>query len=112
LNPHHVDGNGISWESASVRLTATEITAIREEIGRLDAKAVIYLFGSRVDDTARGGDIDLLVISDTLGFRDELRLRRRIFDRIGCQQLDLVVRRRNQLDEPLAAIAQETGIKL
>ena len=95
-----------------MRLTAQESTAIREEVGRLDPKAEVYLFGSRVDDTARGGDVDLLVLSDRLGFRDVLRLRTGILDRIGWQQLDLVVRRRNQLDEPLAAIAQETGVKL
>jgi predicted nucleotidyltransferase len=95
-----------------LRLTADEITAIREEVGRLDPKAEVYLFGSRVDDTARGGDVDLLVVSDRLGFRDVLRLRTGILDRIGWQQLDLVVRRRDQLDEPLAAIAQETGVKL
>jgi uncharacterized protein len=95
-----------------MRLTASEIAAIREETGRLDAKASVYLYGSRVSDVARGGDIDLLVISDTLGFREVLRLRRRILDRIGWQQLDLVVRRRNELDEPLAAEALETGIKL
>jgi hypothetical protein len=65
-----------------------------------------------VDDTARGGDVDLLVVSDTLGFRDVLRLRIRILDRIGWQQLDLVVRRRDQVDEPLAAMAQETGVRL
>lgn len=95
-----------------MRLTPGETTAIREEIARLDPKAEVYLFGSRVDDASRGGDIDLLVISETLGFRDVLRLRTRILDRIGWQQLDLVVRRRNQTDEPLAAIALETGIKL
>ena len=95
-----------------MRLTAHEITAIREEIARLDPRAETYLYGSRVDDTARGGDVDLLVISDTLGFREVLRLRRRILDRIGWQQLDLVVRRRDQLNEPLAVLARETGIKL
>jgi len=95
-----------------MRLTAGEITAIREEMGRLDPHAEVYLFGSRVDDTARGGDIDLLVVSDRLSFRNVLRLRTRILDRIGWQQLDLVVRRRNQLGEPLAALAQETGVKL
>jgi predicted nucleotidyltransferase len=95
-----------------MRLTAGEITAIREEIGRLDTKAEVYLYGSRVDDTARGGDVDLLVVSDTLSFRDVLRLRTGILDRIGWQQLDLAVRRRDQLDEPLAAMAQETGVKL
>ena len=95
-----------------MRLTASEVTAIREEIGCLDSGAEIFLFGSRVDDAARGGDIDLLVFSDKLGFRDELRLRARILDRIGWQQLDLVLRRRNEMDEPLAAIARQTGIKL
>ena len=95
-----------------MRLTASEISAIREEIGRLDPQAEVYLYGSRVDDTARGGDVDLLVVSDTLGFRDVLRLRIRILDRIGWQQLDLVVRRRDQVDEPLAAMAQETGVRL
>jgi len=95
-----------------MRLTANEITAIREEIGRLDPKAEVYLYGSRVDDTARGGDVDLLVISETLGFREVLRLRTRILDRIGWQQLDLVVRRPDQMNEPLAATARETGVKL
>lgn len=95
-----------------MRLGANEVEAIREEIRRLDPAAEIYLYGSRVDDGARGGDIDLLVISDLLGFRDVLRLRTRILDRIGWQQLDLLVRRRDQVDEPLAALARETGKRL
>jgi predicted nucleotidyltransferase len=95
-----------------MRLTAGEITAIREETGRLDPKAEVYLYGSRVDDAARGGDVDLLVLSETLAFREVLRLRRRILDRIGWQQLDLVVRRRDQANEPLAAMARATGVKL
>jgi hypothetical protein len=36
-------------------------------------------------------------------------LRTQILDRIGWQQLDLVVRRRDQVNEPLAAMALETG---
>jgi predicted nucleotidyltransferase len=95
-----------------MRLSASEITAIREEIGRLDPQAEVYLYGSRVDDRARGGDVDLLVISERLGFREVLRLRTRILDRIGWQQLDLAVRRADQLNEPLAAAARETGVKL
>ena len=95
-----------------MRLSAQEAGAIREEVRRLDMAAEIYLYGSRVDDAARGGDIDLLVISDTLGFRDVLRLRTRILDRIGWQQLDLLVRRRDQMNDPMAALARETGAKL
>ena len=95
-----------------MRLTASQITAVREEIERLDPQAEVYLYGSRVDDAARGGDVDLLVISERLGFREVLRLRRRILDRIGWQQLDLLVRRHDQVNEPLVAIALETGVKL
>jgi len=93
-------------------LSASQISAIREETQRLDPKAEVYLYGSRVDDTARGGDVDLLVVSDKLGFRDVLRLRAGILDRIGWQQLDLSVRRHDQLAEPLVALAKETGVKL
>ena len=95
-----------------MRLGANEAKAVGEEIRRLDPAAAVYLYGSRANDLAKGGDIDLLVVSDKLGFRDVLRLRTRILDRIGWQQLDLVVRRRDQMDEPLAAMALETGIKL
>ena len=95
-----------------MRLGANEAKAVGEEVRRLDPDAEIYLYGSRANDSARGGDIDLLVVSDTLGFRDVLRLRTRIMDRIGWQQLDLMVRRRDQADEPLAAMARETGVKL
>jgi predicted nucleotidyltransferase len=95
-----------------MRLGDNEVQVIREAVRQLDPVAEIFLYGSRADDTARGGDIDLLVVSDALGFRDVLRLRTRILDRIGWQKLDLVVRRRNEVDEPLAALAQATGIKL
>jgi predicted nucleotidyltransferase len=95
-----------------MRLEANQLKTIQEEVRRLDPAAEVYLYGSRTDDAARGGDIDLMVVSDTLGFRDVLRLRTRILDRIGWQQLDLMVRRRDQADEPLAAMALETGIRL
>jgi predicted nucleotidyltransferase len=95
-----------------MRLTTSEADAIREEVGRLDPEAELYLYGSRTDDAARGGDIDLLVVSDKLALRDVLRLRIQILDRIGWQQLDLVARRRNQLNDAIATLAKETGQKL
>jgi len=95
-----------------MRLSVDEARAIREEVRGFDPEAEIYLHGSRTNDSDRGGDIDLLVVSDKLGFRDLLRLRTAILDRIGWQQLDLVVRRRDQLNEPLATMARETGVRL
>lgn len=95
-----------------MRLKPEAIAAIREEVARADPGAEVWLFGSRVDDHARGGDIDLLVVSDRLAFVDQLRLRMAILDRIGWQQLDLLVRRRHQLGEPLVAQALDGGVKL
>jgi len=95
-----------------LRLSSEEVDAIREEVRRLDQGAEIYLFGSRADDDARGGDIDLLVVSDKSGFRELIHLRRAILDRIGWQQLDLIIRRTDELDEPFIARAVQVGIKL
>ena len=95
-----------------MRLRPNEIDTIRKEVRRFDAKAEIYVFGSRIDDSARGGDIDLLIVSDSLGFRDLLRVRMAILDSIGWQQLDLIIRNHDELDEPFVAMALETGTKL
>ena len=89
-----------------MRLAADEVMVVREAVRQLDPAAEIYLYGSRADDSARGGDIDLLVVSDKLGFRDLLRLRTGILDRIGWQQLDLLVRRRDQFR---SEVAEEEG---
>jgi predicted nucleotidyltransferase len=49
-----------------VRLSQTERQIISQTIHRVDATATVYLYGSRADDNARGGDIDLLVLSEKL----------------------------------------------
>ena len=77
--------------AAEVRLSPQQIAVIREETARLDPAAKIFLFGSRANDRARGGDIDLLVRSERIGLAEKLLLKVRILERIGWQQLDLVV---------------------
>ena len=48
-----------------MRLTSHQAEAIKQAAVRvLGLPARVWLFGSRVDDTARGGDIDLLVETD------------------------------------------------
>lgn len=45
-----------------MRLNPLQINVIQHAVSELAGKDVIVrLFGSRVDDNARGGDIDLLV---------------------------------------------------
>lgn len=88
------------------------IAIIRGETVKLDPLAEVYLYGSRVDDAARGGDIDLLVVSDAIEFRLTMKLRRAILDRIGWQQLDLTVLRRDELGEPFAAACLSSAVRL
>lgn len=96
----------------SMRLSEQAAEAIVDAVRAADPKSEVWLYGSRVDDTARSGDIDVLVISDTLTFGDIVRLRRVILDRIGWQQLDLTVRRRDQLSDPFVMLCMTNGVKL
>ena len=62
-----VDLAGAARVFPPLRLRETEAAAIREEVARLAPAARVWLFDSRVDDRARGGDIALLVRSDRMG---------------------------------------------
>jgi predicted nucleotidyltransferase len=74
-----------------MRLSVEEINLLKSNLAELHAKAKLYLFGSRVDDEKRGGDIDLLVVSDQLTQKDLRLLRIRFFERFGEQKMDIVL---------------------
>ena len=74
-----------------MRLTEDEINNIKKSVLSLDEHAGVYLFGSRVDDSQRGGDIDLLITSRRLKKRDLRTIRREFFDRFGEQKMDLLL---------------------
>ena len=93
-----------------MRLGAKEVETIREEIRQADPAAEIYLYGSRTDDSARGGDIDLWVRSSRITYRDTLRLLTSIKDRIGWQKIDLTINAGE--DNVLAQLVTEQGIRL
>ena len=76
-----------------MRLTQQEIQVINENILSIDPDASIYLFGSRTDDDAKGGDIDILVISKKIGFTEKVKIRTGIFERLEEQKIDLVIKK-------------------
>ena len=76
-----------------------------------DAK--IFLFGSRVDDSIKGGDIDLFIekakhesLQDKISFISKLKLK------LGDQKNDVVVSFPKQKDQKIFRIAKETGIEI
>lgn len=70
----------------------------------------VVLFGSRVDDSARGGDIDIFVVTDTKNwFTMKLEAISAIQRRLGDQRIDLVVGDRNRWEslEPIVLSAKK-----
>lgn len=74
-----------------MRLYKEQIEVLKSKLNALSADAKLYLFGSRVDDTKRGGDIDLLIVSDELTKKDLRLLRVDFFKHFGEQKLDIVL---------------------
>ncbi len=76
-----------------MRLEENEIIAIKKIIKSLDSGARIFLFGSRVDDTRKGGDIDLLVLSDVMGVDEMISAKVDIQTLIGEQKIDILIQK-------------------
>ncbi len=93
-----------------MRLEAYEVKAIKDAIYTMDPKAAVYLFGSRVDDLKKGGDIDLLVISGGLNKIDGWVIKDKICEKIGQQKIDIVIT--DNTDEPFVKIALREGVLL
>jgi predicted nucleotidyltransferase len=74
-----------------MRLPPQYAEFFKAEAAALRSGAGVYLFGSRRDPARKGGDVDILVLSNPkLNWEEEARIRRRFWDQFGFQKLDLV----------------------
>ena len=95
-----------------MRLSSAQVEAIKRETEYFfGAQAEVWLFGSRVDDMAKGGDIDLYVETDAVEIAlPAARARGELADRLG-RYVDLVVNNHTK-DEPIFHIAKAQGVRL
>lgn len=84
-----------------MRLSHHEISSIRSAVLAFDSIAKIYLFGSRAKDSAKGGDIDLLIESFIIGYTEKRKIRTQIKKLIGDQKIDiLIMKDLNSCEDP------------
>ncbi len=81
-----------------MRLSNYEREAIREAVAKFLPDARVMLYGSRTDDTKRGGDIDILILTDQeLELRTQLKIEAEIWKKIGEQKMDVLIEKPNAL---------------
>ena len=97
-----------------MRLTRQQTEAIRQAAQQaFGAGTDVWLFGSRVDDSKRGGDIDLLLRpqqSDHAMTR-KLKLMRLLERQLGERKIDILIETPND-PRPIVRVAHETGVRL
>jgi len=95
-----------------MRLEKEKVDFFRAEIGKYLRDFKLYLFGSRADDTKKGGDIDLLILSDSpLSRQDKRSIKIAFYNRFGEQKLDLVYFRFDD-PAPFKELALMEGVEL
>jgi predicted nucleotidyltransferase len=95
-----------------MRLTAFEVNAIKQSAQEIfGSKAEVMLFGSRVDDAKKGGDIDLYIKAQAGNdLAHKIKFLVSLEQKIGEQKVDVVL----AVDQsrPIERKAIETGILL
>jgi predicted nucleotidyltransferase len=89
-----------------------DIKRITREI--MGPEAQVRLFGSRVDDARKGGDIDLYIETPRTEnvLSSKAMLLRALWQALGPQRIDIVIRPYNQALKPIHQDAIEQGVLL
>ena len=99
-----------------MRLSDEQISVIRRTVREvLGEDARMWLFGSRVDDIKRGGDVDIYVESDNVIDAPALiaaRLSARIQRAMHGRKVDIVLGAPNLARFPIHEAARREGIRL
>ncbi|MFP4696695.1 nucleotidyltransferase domain-containing protein [Thiohalospira sp.] len=86
------------------------VTELAEQF--IDGVEGVYLFGSRLDDAARGGDVDLLVETRERPSRlQRARLKQALEDRLGLP-VDLLFTASGEEPTAFQRLARERGVRL
>jgi len=101
-----------------MRLSQPQVDVIcASAVKNFGHSARVWLFGSRVDEKSKGGDIDLYIepeLQDSAELVDaKLHFLLELHKKPGDQKIDVVIRRAEfKEDLPIFRVARETGVQL
>lgn len=101
-----------------MRLLKSDIETIKQVAFEIWGKqALVYLFGSRTDDTRKGGDIDLYIqLNKEYSPRETMIQKAEFLAKLdlllGEQKIDVLIKTPYNNDLPIIKTAQSTGILL
>lgn len=97
-----------------MRLSQNQIAAILKTKEAFFPRAKIYLFGSRIDDSRNGGDIDLYILSEESvlnSVKKRIEFLVMLKSLIGEQRIDVVLAAQSQ-NRLIDRIVKKEGILL
>jgi predicted nucleotidyltransferase len=99
-----------------MRITPEQIRVIRQGVAELAGEeASVWLFGSRLRDDARGGDVDLMLeLNEAVAEPAQLasRLAVRVSRAMDGRKVDVLVKAPNLLFLPIHSVALAEGVRL
>lgn len=99
-----------------MRLDAISIATIKREVAEtIGTDARVRLFGSRLDDTRKGGDVDLLVELDRPvenAIMTACRLEARLIRALDGRKVDVILAAPNLAERSIHRVAQAEGMLL
>lgn len=96
-----------------MRLTSVEIKIIQSTVKAIYKDARIWLFGSRVDDRKKGGDIDLFIeTTSNTTLKDKLRFLVQLEKKGIFRKVDLIIKNPDSEYRTIFDTARNTGVLL
>ncbi len=107
--------NNIIMIYNNVRLNDSEVKAIKDFANLIFTDPSIYIFGSRVDLSLKGGDIDIYIETDDDAeeiINKKINFLTELVKKVGEQKIDVVIKGKNSKDKDIFNIAKKTGVMI
>ncbi len=97
-----------------MRISQEQASKIRQLVqNTVGEGSKVWLFGSRVDDAKRGGDVDLYVeVAKACDLPRKLSLMSEIQKSMGLRKVDLLIKTDADPEKPIHATAKSEGVQL